>query len=180
MSAPIIVPFDYNPISISQKTTSYSIQQGKYAKVRVVSPFFTINGSQIYPSMSFTQSAGPNNSSTVGYHITPGSYIYSATLTRSGSGSYAVTGSYGYGNETQYIQTFSSASRTSNGTTSLSQTNWASDIIWISANGGYSGSSTVTVNFYYFQNGSQTEFWVPSGTILNGNNYIVEEYNKIS
>lgn len=47
MSAPYIVPFNFQPVAISVKTTSYTIPAGKYARVVVNlegSATFTIGG----------------------------------------------------------------------------------------------------------------------------------------
>jgi hypothetical protein len=41
-------------------------------------------------------------------------------------------------------------------------------------------TASYTISYYYFKNLTSTKFWVPSGTVLNGNNYVVSEYNMIS
>lgn len=195
MSSRVFVPFDNNPASVSIKTSSYIIPEGKYAKVNTLSALFSMNGTQIYPSQSIsfsvsdlysTESTGATTN-TQGFSVGNSAYIYSASLTRSGnSTSSTISASWGIGTESNYSYSIGNLSRTTNGTTSIApNVNCSTITLWVSvsANNNTSNQSTtgsISLSVYYIPVGVLTEFWVPSGTVLNGNNYTVTEYNAIS
>jgi hypothetical protein len=180
MASRLIVPFDNNPASTSVKTSSYTVPVGKYAKVSTLSAFFSIDSVQIYPTGSASVSAPTGTNTTITRPITPGAYIFSATFTRGGGGSNANSGSYGFGSFETQVVTTSSASRTTNGTSQLLTGYSEAPAIWLSATAGINGTAATAVSWYFVPVGAATTFWVKTGTVLNGNSYVVEEYNAIS
>jgi hypothetical protein len=192
--ANLVVPFTNNPYSISRKTAAYTIPAGYYAHVRTLSALFSIGGTQIYPADSVVASISKNNGDSSGtegasIHITSPIHIYQTTLNMDNeSASTATLNIYaGRGMDGAYtdVSTLTTAiTRTSDGTTTTAMSlDVAFGPIAITAglSGTFSiGGTSATSTLYFYQLIGQTDFWVPSGTALSGENYIVELYPVIS
>lgn len=176
MSAPFIVPFNFQPVSTSNKTASYTIPAGKYALVKTFSPFFSIGGVNQYPSFTLSVTAvypgGSNFTVTNSFELAGSSYVYSASVT--GTASNFNSGSYGGGIPSSYNLPISS--RTNTG--SLNAAYNPSSMLFIQAITNV-GTITTDVSLYYFST-TANEFWVQPGAVLNGNNYLVAEYSTIT
>lgn len=105
MASRVLVPFDFNPVSVSVKTGSYTIPAGKYARaiVNVIgSGTFTINGTTALSGSQNNVITNVNNlyrdnrAATVsGISVVQGGLISGSGQTGAGSGVLLV-----YGNET--------------------------------------------------------------------------------
>jgi hypothetical protein len=184
MAAPIVVPFNNNPSSISQKTTSYTIPAGKYAYVIPSDIRATVNGVEIFIGSSL-KSVTAN---TGGYYyleegnckITIPSTTASKTITKHYLGFSAVTIAVlvtvsagtplvGYFQDGKWLSLtgytiFTSATAPTHGNDYLQSFTLG-------------GSGTHTVSLFH---GQTYPLWVPSGTVLAGSSWIVQEYNNIS
>lgn len=183
MPAPFIIPFNYQPNSVSIKTSSYTIPAGKYALVSPKSAFFTLNGVDVFTindSLSFNETSA---STVVRYFVSDGRYswITSASGTRTGntsSGSVTLSlGSQTSIGSTQYV----SLNRTLNGTTSASNIHIPTGHIFVASSNVNSGLYTWAISISVkILSSDVTDLWVPSGSVLSGDNFIVSEFNQIS
>lgn len=90
MSAPFIVPFNFQPVSVSVKTASYTIPAGKYARVLVNlegSATFTIGGVTAIRGTENTVLASDNLRT-----VTPASQQSNALYTSTGETSASAVG----------------------------------------------------------------------------------------
>lgn len=175
MASRLIVPFDNNPLSTTVRTTSYTIPAGRYAYVKTSSPNFSLNGLQLYPNETMSASAiGIGVQSIMSLTFPVSTYVYSASCSGIANGSSAY---FGVGTPTSYQKTLQS--RTSSG--SFSPTFVSTTTIYAGVTSQANNqTSSISLSLYYFPTDSSNGFWVPAGSILNGNNYIVIEYNAIS
>lgn len=174
MSSVVNVPFNYQPLSTTRRTSSYSLPAGRYALVQTLSPFFSIGGTQIYPSQTVSVASPTGSAGTNAFNINvpSGCYIFSASVTTSSS----PVGSAGYG-----VSGLATVTGSSAGALAVGNLPGTTLYIFGSLTSG-TGNIGVSVSYYYF-NGPQTQFWVSggaSGLALDGNNYIVTEYNQIT
>jgi hypothetical protein len=189
MSAPFIIPFNFCPTSTSLKTAAYTMPAGKYACVVTISPFFLINGvllngSETVSMSTSTTTVATDSAITSMVYSSP-VHVFSSSLTRGGTATGTVGGNFGGGSHSIYNDTLFSVSRTTNGTTVTPHAiDGNSDTFWGAMTHSETSVGTLTasytISYYYFKNLTSTKFWVPSGTVLNGNNYVVSEYNMIS
>jgi hypothetical protein len=177
MSAPFIIPFNFQPVTTSVKTSSYTVPAGKYAKVVPSRADFTINGSSLSSSESATVVASGSSATTFQIYVQANSLLTQITLVQLGA-SNNTTGSISVG--AQVVTPVASLSRTSTGTSTQSYSyEMGSSLYTLYASStAVSGSATFTVN--YSKIFSAQEIWVPSGTVLAGTMYSVTEYNTIS
>jgi len=183
MAAPIVVPFNNNPASISIKTASYTIPAGKYAIVSPKSAFFTLNGVDVFSidqSFSYTETSA---SAVIRYFVSDGafSFITSISGTRTGNTS-AGSVTLSAGSTNSFTSSgYTSLNRTLNGTSSASNIQIPTGTLYVSSSNSNSGLYTWTINVTgKILQTKVTDLWVPSGSVLAGNNYIVTEYNQIS
>ena len=183
MSSKVLIPFNNNPASTSVKNASYTIPAGKYAHIATYIGNLTIDGANVIPldSISASFSTPGNTLTTRSYdpHFSKGIYITTHTLAASNNTTVSI--SYGLASNNSLIS-FSTATRSTTGTTTTTVNDYFHGENWFvsaSNQGNLAAGSTLTwvLNFYPFQDFS---FWVKSGTVLNGANYLVTEYNQIS
>lgn len=189
MSASFVIPFDNNPVSTSIKSTSYTVPAGKYAKVSSNIGNLSIDGTAIFPEQGFvaSASAGSSSSQTKQYELgfSNGIYITSLYLTVSGSSSFTGTFETSFftnasGSSVPYI--INTLSRTTNGSSSSTLnvyypvTNFMFKLT-VGAVVGGSISASCGLSYYPF---IDKTIWVPTGTVISGAKYSVEEYNLIS
>lgn len=82
MSAPLVVPFNFKPISVSVKTASYTIPANKYARVLVNligSATFSINGTTALQGSQWTVLASDNLATRTDTSLTPATVTLSTT-----------------------------------------------------------------------------------------------------
>lgn len=180
MSAPFIIPFNYQPSGApAKKTSSYSIPSDKYALVEAISPNFTINGTQMYPSTLMRAEVFAAGSATNTVHLTKPIYIHTANYNQSGGTPGTISFEIGIGNGPNYYVLDSGS------TASTSLTNIGSFGL-ITEGGIYlkitdSANPTVAqVTIEYYSLIGESKFWVPPSTALVGDWFIVTEYNVIS
>lgn len=181
MSAPLVVPFNFQPVSVSVKTSAYTIPAGSYALVKTNSAFFSIDAVNVYPSFTIATSAATASTGTKFALVDGLVYVHTASLTVASANANGNSGSYGFGTDATGATAIASVSRTSNGTSAISAGSVPASYLYISCTSGAAGPTTsATASFYASSASSQTEFWVPSGTDLDGNNYVVMLYNEIT
>lgn len=171
MSAPFIVPFNFQPVSVSVKTTSYTIPSGKYAYVFVEvysGGIFTINAVNSITSDPFLNIDYAGTSTAI-YTVPAG---YRAIIPVIGSTS----------TDNFYI----------NGNTAAAFSAGAGHPTGVNIEIGPSGTLTSGSTFIKAVSGvaipsnathKETSFWLPTGTVLSGTSNwraTVMEYNMIS
>jgi|DEB0MinimDraft_6_1074348.scaffolds.fasta_scaffold123985_2 hypothetical protein len=173
------VPFDFNPTSVSVKTSSYTIPAGSYAYVINASDDdFTINGTAAFenPDSGSTQlaSQGTNYDYTVTQsgHFTIALYHAWNSNTTSASVSIAPDGSSFY---TLIVSTISSGNETKFENVFLNKG------AVIRGSRGSNSSGATRMYYSSCREGIVSGgFWVPTGTQLNGDRYTVALFNEIS
>lgn len=183
MSAPFVIPFNHNPASTTIKTASYTVPSGKYVRVNCLNPFLTVNGVDTHKIMTATLAVTAAATVTASYPLPEYSFISSYSITRSGSASGAstITVSQKSENETatwdEFLQTRSAIGTSSGTNITVGSSRAFLFFNNISGNVSATGSSTITI---FYANNLIKDIWFPSGTVLNGFSFIVEEYNQIS
>ena len=164
----IDIPFNNDPVSTTVKTGAYSVPAGNFARVKVTEfgANFTIDGSIAIPQLYFAGSASTVTSGTIFTNTSEYTLIGSVVQTGASSinsspgtnlfGGQSQTGKSGPGTDEFVIPPQGTIAV---GTTVSGSASW------------YLTASTFDV---------PSEFWVPGGTSLNGDRYIVELYNSIS
>lgn len=183
MPAPFIIPFNNNPSATSVKTASYTIPAGKYAFVSTSIANLSIDGTTVIPlqSISRAYSTAVNTTTSLNFDPQFSKGIYITTHTLAASAAITVSISYGLAQVGSLI-TFSSASRSTTGTTTTTLNSLYYGQNWYIASScqgtlAVGGTLTWVLNYYPLQD---FNFWVKTGTVLNGTNYLVTEYNNIS
>jgi hypothetical protein len=172
MTAPLIVPFDNNPVARYTKTSSYTIPSGHYAKVTPITPYLIIDGVQQYHSFGMTASKSGSGTATQ-----IASCFGTVYITASGNISFT-TGSFSYGvADGNGGASVSVASRTSSGT--MTSNSITASQIYVSATSAGGGGDNITISATVYC-GFLTDFWVKSGTVLDGGKYKVEEYIELT
>jgi hypothetical protein len=166
MSAPFIIPFNFQPVSVAVKTASYTIPAGQYARVVV----------ECHSGGTFTIDAVSAVTTAVFVNVDTNVI---------GSPSYTVP--TGYRSEVSYIPSGTSSSFTVNGNQSeiISQNVYTerfnigpAGVLNSVFAGGIQGVS-IPSNATH----RNEVFWVPTGTVLNGTGSwrcTVELYNEIT
>lgn len=173
------VPFDFNPVSVSVKTSSYTIPAGSYAYVINCSDDdFTIDG-----TIAFEKP----NSSYVRLLSTGINYDY--TVTQSGSFSIALKHVWSSGSANLSLQISPDGTNFYNllSSTISSGTEFKFQNIFLNKGAVVRASrsiSSTASSAYYITSCREGivsgGFWVPSGTQLNGDRYTVALFNEIS
>jgi hypothetical protein len=190
MSSPLVIPFNFCPTTNpSRKTTSFDVEAGKYAIVTTNSPYFTIAGTNMFPSITLTNT---NNSvgttETTVWPFRGGVYVHTASITSSTNNSDVRTASYGYANYESGTLSYSTiATQTINNNTTASiaagYVPTSGGLLALRITTGASSTTSATIQAYYFPDGQAKQFWISggaSGVTLNGNDYIVTLYNQIT
>lgn len=173
MSAPFIVPFNFQPVSVSVKTTSYTIPAGKYAYVFVEvysGGIFTINAVNAITSDPFLNIDYAGTATGTIYTVPAGYRAIIPTVGSSNADSFTMNGNTFAGIST-------SANLIREGIT-----------IEIGPSGTLASSSSGTkavsgVAIPSNATHKETSFWLPTGTVLSGTSNwraTVMEYNMIS
>lgn len=170
MTAPLVVPFNFNPTSVSVRTSSYTIPAGRYAKVFAdcdSGGIFTINGVNALVTFAFLN-VDQTASSGVTYTV-PSGYVASVSAIQSaGSVNLSVNANL---NETLAVSRYSTIfSIGPSGTMSLSNIGGGSYCVQGSA--VPSGPTN-----------RAAEFFLPTGTVISGTGNwraVVMEFNNIS
>jgi hypothetical protein len=189
MPSPLVIPFDNNPVSTTFKTAAYTIPAGKFARVTPMSALFSLNGSQVFPSRSITCSGNVaastlSTSFMVSSPVRLYNIINNVASYTNGTISCGVYQAHGSSASIGTADTYLLASgpnRTSVGTSSTAlsiDVNTGPMFVFLTSNGSLTSSSTVTLQYYFMT--SPQSFFVPTGTVLDGSRYMVEEYNSIS
>jgi hypothetical protein len=172
MSAPFIIPFNFQPVSTSVKTASYTIPAGKYARVKPLRADFTLNGVSLgVTAINIVSVSG----SIASLSVSPlsGSVLISHTIEIT-TGSVSATGTIFTGTGSPAVGTIS---RTFIGSTTAAIAIPVAGVAF-----SISVLCAATAN-YSVTHASFSEppdsFWIPSG-VLTGSMYIVEEYNNIT
>lgn len=189
MAAPFIIPFNQQPVSVSVKTTSYTMPAGKYAKVVA---YYTAPGSTT--AATYTQQSCTINGTAVLYEpfkcvrTTTGSTACQFTVPATASGSFvlncSIFDSSGASSTVEFFWNdalFSRMPLSANQFTvsQISGVCSGNNNINLTSN----NSATKTLGFSFIPLREKFETWVPTGTILAGTGtyaWYVEEFNMIS
>lgn len=167
MSAHFVLPFNNQPISTTARTSSYTVPVGKYARFIACHYDCTIGGTYLYPSQTnsylIPQTVGNTKLFSVGGFgsfsvggISSSAVFYSGdpgnggTIIDTGGGLFTYTFNLGSG----FVD------------------------IWGRRSSAAGSGDNAVVTFRIFS--KPIEIWVPSGTVLNGSSYIVEEFNVLA
>lgn len=170
MSAAFVIPFNFQPTSVSVKTGSYTIPAGKYARVVVECDSggtFTIDTVTAVTTAAFVNvdTVVVNNTST--YTVPTG---FRASVT-----------SIGPSNTTFIVNGNNSESITGNTYTKEFNIGPAGSMSLISVGAGNHGVQGVAIPSN--ATNRQAEFWLPTGTVINGTGTwraVVMEFNQIT
>ena len=177
----MFIPFNHQPDSVSVKTGSYTIPAGKYARVQVLegNADFTIGGSIAIEQWEFSGSA------TLGAGVkftndSPYVLIGSIITNNSATGTLAAFNKNATLPTTQRISDYTTgalAEAVPGDSVGKHVRLLPGDFLQpVTAN----AVTTGYWNFVAENIPSKLEFWVPSGTALVGDKYIVEEYNELT
>lgn len=190
MANAAVFPFDFNPASVSYKTSSYSIPAGQRARVIVLDfeAAFTIGGTTVIPQLQKDSS----------YNLNTGG-VGEIYRNQTGYELEIIIDIANYGSGSPVIAVFGPDATASGGSgTAVYDELGARAYYTISANANYPRISLPPNSFFYLVTSGGgasctahymvypkklppvTEFWVPSGTSLNGSGYQVELYDDIS
>lgn len=178
----IFVPFNHQPSSVSVKTSSYTVPAGSYARVIVIdtSDNFTIDA---VTAIEATHYVGSSSSFTQGNKFTNNSpYILEGTVWFDGLAGSGVVRIVTANNNSNEDKTFESGG---GGTTNITSSKYSAhvklsvgDIIRVQTATGSGVNVRWNLNAIS-PNNVNTEFWVPTGTDLDGTRYIVELYDEL-
>jgi outer membrane lipoprotein SlyB len=167
MSAPFIVPFNFQPVSVSVKTGSYTIPSGKYARVYVECEnggTFTINGNTAMDTDALlSATTHQTNSGIAVTYTTPANYRAEVIYLDSGTINGFVGGNSGGVLKNNYFSIGPGQ------TVSTSNIGTFGSIIGSAIPGNATNRNA--------------DFWLPTGTVINGTGIwraVVMEYNEIT
>lgn len=173
MSAPFIVPFNFQPVAVSVKTTSYTIPAGKYAQVFIEvysGGIFTINAVNSITSDPFLNIDYAGTAIGTIYTVPAGYRAIIPAIGSSGADNFSVNGN-------------TSATFNTSANVLLTGVNIEIGPSGTLASAG-SGSKAVSgVAIPSNATHKETTFWLPTGTVLSGTGNwraTVMEYNMIS
>jgi len=156
----IAIPFNFQPTSVSVKTSSYNIPTGSYAYVTAYvedGGGFTIDGATALTSQVSTSSVGASviAVSTTGTYAVPSGYIFEGQAGGSGVNGVTIGGTAALGTSNYY-----NTIRAGGG-----------DTVAVSTSGGAVGLTGYAYRAYTtgLQETSVTaSFWIPAGTNITG------------
>lgn len=178
MSGDIDVPFVPNPDSTTVRTGSYTIPAGKYAYVTPESydSDFTIDGSTALQTKYYNINGSVPS--------VPGGGAKTLLTTNNNLGPIRIKGV----TSVDQLLLRPAGGAAANDVVIFDQTvpdDILKEIIFNNGdslyflNNGGLATASYTVTGYKINHSSQTGFWVPSGTALNGDRYTVAEFNEI-
>lgn len=170
----IVVPFNHQPDSVSIQTSTYTIPSGKYARVTVTdfTADFTIDSVVAIEKIRFTGSASNIVSGTKFTNTSPYTLMGTITATNGTQGVYSNANNNQYSPYTGGLMSFSPGS----GIGSIPVVMKPNDTIDVTS----PGTGTVWWDLHAANEPQTKEFWVSSGTDLDGSRYIVELYNELT
>lgn len=179
----MIVPFNFQPSSVSVKTASYTIPAGKYAKVQC---YFTGSGSTT--AATYTQQSATVNGTSVLWEGFRVNRSLSASLvsftfpsTASGSASIGYKSFFAPSNGLVVLINSYEILNASSAINTFIQTNISGGENASLGEGTNSGVKTLNISFTPLR--QSFESWVPAGTVLSGTGtyaWYIEEFNMIS
>jgi len=167
------IPFNNNPVSITHRSSSYTIPAGNYAKVTVtnLSADFEIDSVAVVKATAHTSNA-LDTSTTGDKYINPGPWAMIGVMYQSGTATVNITPT---GSTIPQPHLYLGTSQAISTATQIAVTLQPGDAANVtSAAAGSLYMRLSAINPIY-----QTEFWVPAGTDLDGNGYQVALYNII-
>ncbi len=181
MAAPFIVPFNFQPPSAPTiRTTNYTIPSGKYARIVDLYGDTTFNTvANSYDIALFNQTSTQNTLQNFVYANPVGCSYYTFTITFNAAGANIVNISTAVdqatGQPSSQLRTLRSGS--GGGTTTHSSIAYLSPLLCVQTSTNIGTTITVITRLWI---GSKGDMWVPSGTVISGTTYQVQEYNMIS
>jgi hypothetical protein len=181
MASRLIVPFDFNPASTTIKTSSYTVPAGKYARIV---PYSGILLNSVATTPTYTVSgSGTTSITSIDVFSGTGSYVaYTLTKTAAGSQPRSLTMYTLFPDGATAGTTFQTGVTTLFSTTTPGS---STGTVFIPAGmhfrASVGGNIGQAVSYSLVVTKVETEpFWVKSGDIIDGNRFLVEEYNAIS
>lgn len=179
MSAPFIIPFNYQPLSnVVKQTSGITVPGTEYALVEVLNPAgFTIDG--VSPFLTRTVSLSSVNGVAQNKTFTPsdGYMGYTGTYTRNADGG-GISCSGSVSDTSETIESFSKTGSQS-GTYSLTGavTNMSTLTFTLNSTSGVAnGALTLTATVFM---ANRNQFWVKPGTVIVGTSYLTTAYAAI-
>jgi hypothetical protein len=177
----LLIPFDFNPVETSFKTSSYTIPAGRYAKATPIDLLCTVDSVSFEEDDSFFSqvTSGGNERlplpSRASYRFKTGTQSATKTIVYTGSiaGATSLVVLVSATGTTAINVLFKNGMLYQSHPNSSAATvaNYATDhLYWFRTD----GSVNVTINTINLK-----EVWVPSGTVLAGGKWLVTEYNVI-
>jgi hypothetical protein len=175
--------------STSVKSASYTIPSGKYARINSMGSKLLINGTSAYPLLNFSMTAtavalGAATSDSIVFN-TSDMYFESLSITQTRTSSAASSNCtlnfYDFGGEvSQYSVTKTYALNTINYVPAVSSVTAFNGVSLIptAAMSGTAGTVTHSASMTFYLKKDVSNQWLPSGTVIEGNFYILEEYNE--
>lgn len=175
------VPFDYNPTSVSVKTSSYTVPAGSYAYViNSSNGAFSIDSvDAVLSPDGFTYTNLTTSTSANDYTITAnGLYTIYLASTSWSSGSVTFYADISQNGGTNFINALNITNVGSNVYGQINVYLEKGNVVRTYKSGNSAnGNAVMTGCRESIVSGG---FWVPSGTDLDGDRYIVALYNEIS
>jgi len=168
MAAPFVVPFNFQPFSTTIKTASYTVPAGYYARITPMLNNISVDGVYINNGPLTVQS-GDTTNLTLNIHAGQ-PYIFNWALIGSGTDYYTINGvNYGRGGTAPY--------NTASGSVLLVPTNFASTVSMTYTGTASEGPWSLQL---WTSTPNNSQFWVKTGTVMDGSRYIVELYPQIT
>jgi hypothetical protein len=178
MSGPLVIPFNFCPLSIETKTSSYSIPAGHYALVKPMCGNFKIGSDYAGVTESITVGTVNNTTITTTRGITPGSWTTVEVVSSGFADTATLTLTFKvaeFAGET----TLKSHTLTPNSTdVKINRLENCNRVVLDAVDSG--GSSFLVSTYRISQLPYGQEYWVPAGTSLDGSQYVVELYAQIT
>jgi hypothetical protein len=174
MSAPFIIPFNFQPVSVSVKTGSYTIPAGNYARVLVECDSggtFTIDTVTAVTTAAFVNIDLAAGSADLN-HTVPTGFRSIVSVATTGADTITVNGNLLLSSTTPGFY---------NSQLPNIEIGPGGNVLITNSIGG--SKSIVGVSIPSNATHRQAEFWLPSGTVINGTGTwraVVMEYNEIT
>ena len=181
----IIQPFDNNPISTTKRTGSFTVPAGEYALVTPLAPDVTLDGNELFLANTITKSG---TTTATGQQFVGGVRVGAGQLA---IGFLTASSPFGVGMNVRifsdyreegaytsdiiYAEQFNE-SNTNTGTHTINFSEFIAGSSIVQFKAGQA-TSTVTYNWEVkLYNKASGSIWVPSGSVLDGSNYITTIY----
>ena len=180
----LAIPFNNQPESTSVETTTYTIASGKYARVTLldqtddfeIDSVVAISGAEVTGSAS-TSSTGLKYTNNTG-NILTGVIYHSASIAVNITAVSAVFSPYGSATNPSSNISIGNSTMSAGATGGREVILYPSDTIRV-----ITSDANNTLNWKLYARDARTEakqFWLPSGTQIDGTKFLVELFNELT